>query len=51
MWSDESRLENGRISIVTIGFNVLEIWKSKMLAFGDNKEIFNAEFYDIYLVL
>ena len=44
MWSDGFRLENGRINIVIIGFNVLKIWKSKMLVFGDNKKIFNVKF-------
>ena len=51
MWSDGSRLENDRINIVAIGLNVLKTWKSKMLVFEDNKEIFNAEFWSIYLAL
>ena len=44
MWSDKSKLENDRINIIIIDFNVLETWKSKKSAFEDNKEIFNAEF-------
>ena len=44
MWSDGFRLENGRISVAAIGFNALKTWKSKILALGDNKEVFNAEF-------
>ena len=44
MWSDESRLENGRINIIVIGFNVLKTWKSKKSALGNNKEVFDVEF-------
>ena len=43
MQSDGSRLENGRVDVVTIGLNVLKIQKSKKSAFGNNKEIFDAE--------
>ena len=43
MWSDGFRLENGRVDIVIIGFNASEIWKSKILALGNNKKVFNAE--------
>ena len=51
MWSDGSRFENGRIGVVIIGFNVLEIQKSKKSVFEDNKKVFNAELWGIYLVL
>ena len=51
MWSDGFRLENGRVSIVTIGLNASEIWKSKISALGDNKEVFNAKLWGIYLAL
>ena len=51
MWSDRFRLENGRISIAAIGFNILKTWKSKKSAFGNNKEVFNAELWGIYLAL
>ena len=51
MWSDRFRLENGRIGVVIISLNVLKIWKSKMLVFKNNKEIFDVEFQGIYLAL
>ena len=44
MWSDGSRLENGRVGVAAIGLNVLKIWKSKKSVFEDNKEIFNVKF-------
>ena len=51
MQSDRFRFENDRINIIAIGLNALKTWKSKMLAFGNNKEIFDAEFQNIYLAL
>ena len=51
MWSDGSRFENGRVGVIAIGFNVSEIWKSKISVFEDNKEVFDVEFWGIYLVL
>ena len=51
MWSNRFKLENGRVGIVAIGFNVLKIQKSKISVFGDNKKVFNAELWDIYLAL
>ena len=51
MWSDGSRLENGRIDVVAIGLDVSGTWKSKMSVFGDNKEVFDAELWGIYLAL
>ena len=43
MWSDGFKLENDRVGIIAVGFNVLGTWKSKKSVFRDNKEVFNAE--------
>ena len=51
MWSDGFRLENGRIGIITISLNILKIQKSKILALGNNKEIFDVKLWNIYLAL
>ena len=51
MWSDGFRLENGRVGAAAVGLDVLGTWKSKKSALGNNKEIFDAELWDIYLAL
>ena len=51
MQSDGFKFENDRINIITIGFNVLKIWKSKKSVFGNNKEVFDVKLQNIYLAL
>ena len=51
MWSDGSKFENDRVDVVVIGLDVLKTQKSKMSAFENNKEVFDAEFQNIYLAL
>ena len=51
MWSDGSRLENGRVGAAAVGLDASGTWKSKISALGDNKEVFDAEFWGIYLAL
>ena len=49
--SDGSRLEDGRTDLVAVCRNAAGIWTVKRSALGDNKEIFDAELWGIYLAL
>ena len=51
IWSDGSRLEDGRTGSAAVCRNAAGIWTAKRSALGDNKEVFDAELWGIHLAL
>ena len=51
IWSDGSRLEDGRIGSAAVCRSTSGIWTAKKSALSDKKEVFNAELWGIHLAL
>ena len=51
IWSDGSKLEDGRTGSAAVCRNIAGIWTTKKSALGNNKEVFDAELWDIHLAL
>ena len=51
IWSDGSRLEDGRIGSAAVCRSASGIWTAKKSALSDKKEMFNVKLWGIHIAL